>query len=395
MDTRTSRYPEHSFMTGPNREPVAVKRWSALLADSDCEQAYRVERFPEDQRRALILMALASVAGGLNFFIQLYAYTHGTGTVDALIPPFASIWLPIIGFLVIRRLQSPAALEAVMVICIAVGTVTRLAMVALHPSMTYLWPTLIIGIVFVIYLYLPVRFATSVVLAAAFSIVAAAWWSRSQGALLPTDQFYRGLVWFLFANALGFIAGNSLQRGQRAQFAQSVILKELLSTDSLTGIGNRRRFDDAIDREWRRCSRSGRPLSLVMIDVDHFKAYNDHHGHQQGDECLRRVAQLLVDCVGRPGDLVARYGGEEFVCLLPEIDEEGARSVAGKFIMAIARAGIPHPALPDGGRLTISIGVATANDVACQSPGDLVALSDKLLYEAKRAGRDQVAAGTL
>lgn len=395
MDTRTSTYPGYRYGAGPDLDPAAVTRWTAQLVDPQCEHAYRAERFPDELSRGLILTALASVAGVLNFLVQLYAYAHGASVFDALIPPFFSIWLPIVGFLMVQRLQSPAALEAVMIICVAVGAVARLALATLHPPMTYMWPTLIIGVVFVIYLYLPVRFGMSVVLAAVFSIVAPLWWLLSQGALLPPDHFYRGLIWLLFANALGFMAGNSLHRSQRAQFAQSLVLKELLSTDAMTGIGNRRRFDDALDREWRRCGRSGSPISLVMIDVDHFKAYNDRLGHQQGDDCLRQVARLLVDCVGRPGDLVARYGGEEFVCLLPAIDAEGARSVAGKFVMAIARASIPHPALPDEGRLTISVGVATATDVAAQSPGDLVALSDKLLYDAKRAGRDQVAAALL
>jgi diguanylate cyclase (GGDEF)-like protein len=173
------------------------------------------------------------------------------------------------------------------------------------------------------------------------------------------------------------------------------VLKHLLSTDAMTGIGNRRRFDDALDREWRRCGRSGRPLSLLMIDVDHFKAYNDHHGHQQGDDCLRRVARLLVDSVGRPGDLVARYGGEEFVCLLPEIGEIGARAVADRFASVVQQADIPHPGPALDGRLSISIGVATVTDVDGQRPAEAVALADRLLYEAKRAGRDQVVTGQL
>jgi diguanylate cyclase (GGDEF)-like protein len=395
MDTRTSTYPRYYYEPAPELQPVAVTRWMARLADPRCEFDYRASRFADDRCRGMILMALASVAGALNFLVQLDAYSRGAGTLDALLPPFASIWLPILGLLIVQRLRSPAMLEAMMAACIAVGTVTRLALVTLHPVMTYMWPTLIVGIVFVIYLYLPVRFTVAVALAAGFSIVAPTWWLLSQGALLPPDQFYRGLIWLLFANALGFIAANSLQRSQRAQFAQSLVLKHLLSTDAMTGIGNRRRFDDALDREWRRCGRSGQPLSLLMIDVDHFKAYNDHYGHQQGDDCLRRVARLLVDSVGRPGDLVARYGGEEFVCLLPEIDEDGARAVAAKFAAAIEQAAIPHPGAGLDGRLTISIGVATVTDLVTHRPAEAVALADKLLYAAKRAGRDQIAAGLL
>src|SRR6185437_6452562 len=103
---------------------------------------------------------------------------------------------------------------------------------------------------------------------------------------------------------------------------------------------NRRSLDEALAREWRRCGRSGRPLSLLMIDVDHFKAYNDRFGHQAGDVCLRRVAQALTECLGRPGDMVARYGGEEFVCLLPEIDQSGAAKFARRLAAAIDRLGL-------------------------------------------------------
>jgi diguanylate cyclase (GGDEF)-like protein len=185
-----------------------------------------------------------------------------------------------------------------------------------------------------------------------------------------------------------------LQRSQRKEFAQTLVLQQLLSTDALTGIPNRRRFDEALAREWRRCARARAPISLLMIDIDHFKAYNDHCGHQRGDECLRRVARLLVDGVGRPGDLVARYGGEEFVCLLPEVGQAGARAVATRLIAALHRAAIPHPASPLGSRLTVSIGVATAEDLSGPETA-LFALADKLLYAAKNAGRHQFAIGEL
>ena len=170
------------------------------------------------------------------------------------------------------------------------------------------------------------------------------------------------------------------------------MLQQLLSTDALTGIANRRRFDDGLDREWRRCSRAGAPVSLLMIDVDHFKAYNDHCGHLQGDECLRQVARLLVDVVGRPGDLVARYGGEEFVCLLPEIGMAGALSIADKLAATLKQADIYHPRSPAGARLTVSIGVATMKNVS-GPPMELVAFADRLLYAAKAAGRNQAKVG--
>jgi diguanylate cyclase (GGDEF)-like protein len=248
--------------------------------------------------------------------------------------------------------------------------------------------------ILIVYLYLPVRFVVSVLMAASFTILAAIWWIVIAQGKVPLEVFTRGFLWFSLANALGFIAANSLQRSLRIQFAQSLLLQRLLSTDSLTNIANRRRFDDVLAREWRRCERAGVPLSLLMIDVDHFKAYNDHCGHVQGDEALRQVATLLGAAAKRPGDLVARYGGEEFVCLLPAIGVGGASAVANKLMEAVRRANIPHPRSPSGPRLTISVGCATANSLA-GDPLALVACADKLLYSAKAAGRDQVMVGQL
>ena len=394
MHTPPAVLPTSFDAAPPEFKPVAVTRWSARLADPQCERAYRVHHFADDRRRALLLMALVAGAGSLNFLVELYAYLHGASRFVALIPPFATICLPIAGLLIARRLRTPRMLELLMVAAAAVGTVTRLVMVSLHPNITDIGPALMVGILFAIYLYLPIRFVTSVALAAAFSIVAPLWWSLSLGAALPPDQLYRVLVWLLLANALGFTAANSLQRSLRTQFAQSLLLQQLLSTDSLTGIANRRRFDSMLEREWRRCRRTGAPLSLLMIDVDHFKPYNDQFGHQQGDDCLRQVARLLLDGVARPGDLVARYGGEEFVCMLPDSGMAGALAVANKLAAAMRQADIYHPRSPAGARLTISIGAATARDLSGQ-PSALMGLADKLLYAAKAAGRNQVKVGQL
>jgi diguanylate cyclase (GGDEF)-like protein len=393
MDARTT-VSLVSIADASETKPIAVTRWSGRLADAQCERDYRIHRFADDRRRAMLMMGLAAVAGTLNFLVELHAYLHNVSSFGALIPPFATIWLPIAGLLLVRRMPTPTLLEMLLIAGVTVGMTMRLVMVTLHPDMPSMGPTVMVGVVFVIYLYLPISFVSSVALAAVFSIVAPLWWSLSQGAALPADQLYRTLVWLLLANAFGCIAANSLHRSLRMQFAQGLLLQQLLSTDALTGIANRRRFDAALEREWRRCRRAGMPLSLLMIDVDHFKPYNDQLGHQQGDDCLRQVARLLVDGLGRPGDLVARYGGEEFVCMLPENGMAGALAVANKLVAAVRQADIYHPRSPAGARLTISIGVATAKDLSGE-PGALMAFADKLLYAAKAAGRNQVKVGQL
>jgi diguanylate cyclase (GGDEF)-like protein len=376
----------------PELEPVGVTRWSARLKDPQCERDYRRHRFADDRRRALLLMGLVAVASFLNFLVELGRYNSGVGQLTTLVPTFISIWLPLIVLAMVLRMRSHSALEALMLVSVAFGAVARLSMLTLHPDIVGLWTAMMIGMVCVIYLYLPIQLVASVALALIFSIVAPLWWSLSLGSALPSEQFYRGLIWVAMANALGYTAANSLQRSYRMQFAQQLVLQKLLSTDAMTGIANRRRFDSVLEREWRRCQRAGVPLSLLMIDVDHFKAFNDHWGHPKGDTCLRQVARLMVDAAGRPGDLVARYGGEEFVCLLPDVGMAGALAVANKLAAAIRHADITHPRSPAGPRLTLSIGVATAKILSGQ-PAAMVAFADKLLYAAKAAGRNQVKVG--
>jgi diguanylate cyclase (GGDEF)-like protein len=166
-------------------------------------------------------------------------------------------------------------------------------------------------------------------------------------------------------------------------------LTRLSAVDGLTGIANRRQFDETLLREWRRCQREQAPLSLLMVDVDYFKQYNDGYGHQAGDECLKLVAETLRGRLRRPADIVARYGGEEFAAVLPGTAPEGAIMVAESMSAAIRQLGIPH----DGsafGVLTVSIGSATLIPKQAEGLPRLLSAADWALYEAKREGRNCV-----
>jgi diguanylate cyclase (GGDEF)-like protein len=167
----------------------------------------------------------------------------------------------------------------------------------------------------------------------------------------------------------------------------NVRLAHLSTTDGLTRIANRRQFDQTLLTEWQRSARSQQPLSLLMVDIDHFKRYNDHYGHLSGDDCLRRVAQILGSCVMRSGELVARYGGEEFALLLPGIDVDEANTVAMRCNDEIQKARISHDNSPDSPWLGISIGVATATATQDSLPESLVERADIALYRAKDSGR--------
>lgn len=172
---------------------------------------------------------------------------------------------------------------------------------------------------------------------------------------------------------------------------QRDLLTRLSHLDGLTGIPNRRALDDALGREWRRGSRSLRPLSLLMIDIDYFKAYNDSCGHLAGDDCLRAVAQSLKVSLWRAADFVGRYGGEEFLAILPETDETGALVVANEILEGVGTLTIPHPASPLGSQVTISIGCATAVAQREEQPECLLQAADKALYQAKQEGRNRIA----
>lgn len=166
-------------------------------------------------------------------------------------------------------------------------------------------------------------------------------------------------------------------------------LRRMSMKDGLTGISNRRSFDERLAVELRRGLRSQAPLSLLMIDIDHFKLYNDAYGHFQGDDCIKAVARSLAGVVSRPSDLVARYGGEEFAILLPETDVDVAVRVAESCLKALAELGIPHACSTAGDFVSLSIGVCTLVVTPEATPSTLITRADQALYQAKRAGRNR------
>jgi diguanylate cyclase (GGDEF)-like protein len=175
----------------------------------------------------------------------------------------------------------------------------------------------------------------------------------------------------------------SLSRQNRA-------LTQLTQIDALTGVANRRHFDEALASAWASGTISQQPLTLIILDVDHFKKFNDSQGHQAGDLCLRQVAAAVALCVRTKGDTVARYGGEEFVIILPETSLEAGRMLAERVRQAVQARAIPHPAAGPPGIVTISLGLASTVPTAAENPTALVEIADRGLYAAKRGGRNQV-----
>ena len=173
-------------------------------------------------------------------------------------------------------------------------------------------------------------------------------------------------------------------------------MERMASTDGLTGLANRRHFDEIAHHEWRRCGREHQPLSLLLLDVDHFKSFNDRYGHLAGDDCLRALASELAAAAWRPGDLAARFGGEEFLLLLPHTPLEDAIDIAERFRERVLNLAIANEGTGGPGVVTVSVGAATAwplnSESRIASVGDLLAAADGALYKAKSRGRNQVVA---
>lgn len=197
--------------------------------------------------------------------------------------------------------------------------------------------------------------------------------SRSYMTLLQRDAAYR-----------------ALRVSQQQLLDTNLVLQRLMNSDGLTGLSNRRHFDEYMELEWRRSLREQSQLSLLMIDVDYFKTYNDTFGHLEGDEALRQVAAAIRDASARPSDLPARYGGEEFALVLPNTSQGGARLVAEKLRMTVAALKIPHISPTEGSSLTISIGLSTITPQPGSNCRELISAADKGLYLAKNNGRNQV-----
>lgn len=204
-------------------------------------------------------------------------------------------------------------------------------------------------------------------------------WLHARARVIPDGGGYLNVV-------------SDITERKRAELALSALnrrLADLARLDGLTGLTNRRGFDEAIEAEFRRSVRNATPLSLLLIDVDHFKAFNDTYGHPEGDDCLKAVAKVLTAALNRPGDLAARYGGEEFAAILPDTDADGAMRIAESIRTAVRGLDIPHRGSWTA-TVTVSVGVsAFAGDNAAGSVERLVQEADTALYAAKAAGRDR------
>jgi diguanylate cyclase (GGDEF)-like protein len=211
----------------------------------------------------------------------------------------------------------------------------------------------------------------------------------SRFAGLHGAQQYFDLAIAVFAGGFAAIIARGAQQSIRDDYLATQVLNDSVHRDSLTGIYNRRMFDAHMERIWQQAIRTRTPLALLMIDLDHFKAYNDHCGHQAGDTCLARVAAVLPAAARRPLDLAARYGGEEFAVLLYDMQRDSVAEVCLQLHAALSALQIPHPGVKDAPHVTFSIGAACIEPQLGRGTEGFIQLADEALYAAKQRGRNR------
>jgi diguanylate cyclase (GGDEF)-like protein len=207
---------------------------------------------------------------------------------------------------------------------------------------------------------------------------------------VPADVMQFEIITLVALSTIALVFVYYLEHSQRETFLQRQVLRDLSERDALTGLRNRGAFDTAFDERWRQALRDRQQIGLLIIDVDHFKAFNDHYGHQAGDRCLEKIGKILERPERRPLDLAARIGGEEFAVLLYGATQPHVTQVAEQLLRAVRLAGMPHEKSPVSDRVTVSIGAGVIRPTVGRTPAGLIQYVDEALYLAKRGGRDRI-----
>jgi len=282
-----------------------------------------------------------------------------------------------------HRIYPPLALVASAILGLSVAAIQIIATLG---GMSMLFPCLMLTITFIYFMGGLIFFHA----VAANMIVMFVYLAAGTALQLPGREFAYDALAMIAANLFGASVVYMHERTSRMRYLEAGLLRELVARDGLTGIQNRRMFDQHIQRIWQQAVREEERVAVLLADIDCFKDYNDRYGHQAGDECLRAVAVSLSQCARRPLDFVARYGGEEFAVVLYEASREYVAEVLTRIQRSIAELNIPHEASRVASRLTVSIGAAFILPSSDRTHDGLIQLADEALYSAKEQGRNRV-----
>ena len=360
--------------------------WLTFNPDLECEFCH--SHFEENLQHTRVNLCLAAVTtlafAGMDLVVlgpelnRIPGMIHVLGIIPMLLVALASSFLP-----QRHRIYPPLAMFMATILGLGVAAVQIIATLG---GVSILLPCLMLTIIFV-YFMGGLFFYQAV---AANSIVMFVYVIVGFALQLPAREFAYDALAVLATNLFGAWVVYMHEKTSRMRFLEGWLLHEMVARDGLTGIQNRRMFDQHIQRIWQQAVREQKRMAVLLADIDCFKDYNDRYGHQAGDECLRAVAVCLSQCARRPLDFVARYGGEEFAVVLYEANREYVAEVLTRIQRSIAELNIPHEASRVASRLTVSIGAAFILPSSNRTPDGLIQLADEALYSAKEQGRNRV-----
>jgi diguanylate cyclase (GGDEF)-like protein len=381
------RYRRRMFFPRMYSAPDSPNGSSKLDEHFDPELEHQYQRAVLANNRSLIRITSTTVAGLLilrgieqSFIRELNPLQWSAlAAITAISILLATVsWID-----AFERLYQPLARAIVPLRNAVVGSAVAIAASRGDLEMLMVLPLAVIGPFFLMGL----GFRTGLISGAAATL------SFTVGALLVPFEplaFWRTESFLAITLLACAVAARELESRSRHSFLSKKLVERLAQQDALTGLQNRRMFDEHLRKMWTTAMTTRRRMAILLIDVDHFKAYNDLHGHQAGDQTLRTVADLVRTFVDRPDDLLARYGGEEFAAILYDVDEDLARHTAECMRVSVAQANIKHRGSPCAERVTVSIGVGIVEPNPGRAPQGLLQLADQALYDAKRQGRNQI-----
>ena len=359
-----------------------------LTFGADLEADFRHKNFDENLHHTRVNLCLAILFTIAFSAMDSTVLGPELNRIPSMIRMLVIVPVMLIGFAASFSAQRQRICTPVMIVALTIVGLSGAAVqiVASLGGITTLFPSLMITILF-IYLLGGLIFYHAV---AANVFVMFMYLAVGTALMLPGREFSHDALAVLGTNLFGASVAYMHEKTSRKRFLEACLLREMVARDGLTGIQNRRMFDQHIARAWQQAVREEKRIAVLLADIDCSKDYNDHYGHQAGDECLRAVAVSLSQCARRPLDFVARYGGEEFAIVLYQASHEYVAEVLTRIQRSIAELNIPHDASRVASRLTVSIGAAFVLPAANRTLEGLIQLADEALYSAKEEGRNRV-----
>jgi len=358
-----------------------------LRFEGELEAAYRRDQFRERMRYLRINLALLAVISLVVVQVDRVVMPVIGGIVPDLARTGVMLPLLLAGFAItfVRRAYAWYPRYIAVAMTAALVAMSWISVSAFAAGEPRVFPRLLLVMV-AVYFVLGLAFRSAIAVNA-LAIVAYAAIATVRG--MPSIDLAHFLLTLLIANVICVAGAWNLEHARRMAWLEGQRLAETALQDGLTGIHNRRRFDEHLQRAWAQSIRERKPVALLLADIDHFKAYNDRYGHQAGDEALKAVAGALSRYARRPLDLAARYGGEEFAIILFDTRREQAERIGDEVLEAVRKLGIVHQDSAAAPVLTVSLGIACVSPVARRSWAGLIQLADEALYAAKDGGRNR------